>query len=303
MTLDFDLDSVTAVEFGIGLENGGREAFVCVPVDSDVQAVLQAMAKDSWRLMSGDEEGPRLYEPSEKHGSTEYLFLPLTSDLASSLVNLHNANQLPINAKALEDPSKVISYFCRLVDSKNRSLTALRRALQFKGILKSRNRLVQMIDDTMQVVPDSVFRLDSDFDLLVDSKRVHILRPSGFEFAGRLQRAIQDAAPQNIAAIGRDLPFVNFDTIDQYARNHTRAARYLASINSQAEARNIDKALLVNLCNQTDVEIEEKDGQISVKSGHELGFLEVLDRRRYEINLVREHPEHYRAASRRKIDD
>jgi hypothetical protein len=302
MTLDFDLDSVTAVEFGIGFENGGREAFVCVPVDSDVQAVLQVMTKNSWQLMSKDEEGPRLYEPSEKHGSIEYLFLPLTSDFATSLVNLHNANQLPINAKALEDPSKVVSYFCRLNDNKNRSLTALRRASQFKGILKSRNRLVQMIDDTMQVVHDNVFKLDSDFDLLVDSNGIHILRPSGFEFAGSLQRAIQDAAPLNIAAIGRDLPFVNFDSIDQYARNHTRAARYLASINSQAEAKNIDKALLVNLCNQTDVVLEEKDGKITVKSGHELGFLEVLDRRRYEINLVKEQPEHYRAASRRKID-
>lgn len=302
MTLDFDLDSVTTVEFGIGLDSGGRQEFVCVPVDGGVQEVLQDMVKDSWQLMSKDEEGPRLYEPSEKHGSIEYLFLPLTSELATSLVSLHNAHQLPINAKALEEPGKVVSYFCRLTDNKNCSLTALRRASQFKGILKSRNRLVQMIDDTMQVVPDTVFKLDSDFDLLVDSNGIHILRPSGFEFAGSLQRAIQDAAPLNIAAIGRDLPFVNFDGIDQYARKHTRAARYLASINSQAEAKNIDKALLVNLCNQTDVVIEDKDGQISVKSGHELGFLEVLDRRRYEINLVREQPEHYRAASRRKID-
>lgn len=302
MKLDFDFANVTAVEFGVGIEDGGPQKFVCVPVDAGVQQALQEMAKESWQLMNKDDEGPRLYEASEKHGSIEYLFLPLTSEFAVPLVNLHRASQLPINTQALNEPSDIFAYFCRLTDNENRSLTALRRASQFKGILKSRNRLVRMIDDTMQIIPDAVFKLDSDFDLLIDSIQVHILRPSGFEFAGNLQRAIQDAAPRNIAAIATDLPFVNFESIDKYARRHTRAARYLASINSQAETKNIDKALLVNLCTQTEVEIEEQEGKITVKSGHELGFLEVLDRRRYEINLVREQPEHYRAASRRKLD-
>lgn len=302
MKLDFDFASVTAVEFGVGIENGGQQKFVCVPVDADVQQALQEMAKESWQLMNKDDEGPRLYEASEKHGSIEYLFLPLASEFAAPLIDLHRASQLPLNTQALNEPSDIFAYFCRLTDNEKRSLTALRRASQFKGILKSRNRLVRMIDDTMQIIPDAVFKLDSDFDLLIDSVQVHILRPSGFEFAGNLQRAIQDAAPRNIAAIAADLPFVNFESIDKYARRHTRAARYLASINSQAETKNIDKTLLVNLCTQTEVEIEEQDGKIMVKSGHELGFLEVLDRRRYEIYLVREQPEHYRAASRRKID-
>lgn len=33
-----------------------------------------------------------------------------------------------------------------------------------------------------------------------------------------------------------------------------------------------------------------------------MGFLEVLDRRRYEIELVANSPEQYRAASRSKLD-
>ena len=160
-----------------------------------------------------------------------------------------------------------------------------------------------MIDNTLHVIPDAVFKLDFDFDLLIDSKAIHILRPSGFEFAGKLQQAIQDAAPQNIAAIGKDLPFVAFDDIIEYACKHPRAARYLASIRSQSETKNIDKTLLVNLCRRTAVDIKEQDGKVIINKGHELGFLEVLDRRRYEISLVKERPEHYRAASRTKIDN
>jgi len=36
--------------------------------------------------------------------------------------------------------------------------------------------------------------------------------------------------------------------------------------------------------------------------GNGLGFLEVLDRRRYEVSLVKENPQRYRAANRRKIN-
>lgn len=302
MNLDFDFDTVTSVEFGIGREIGGSPEFVCVPVDGNVQAILRCMAKDSWRLMSNEKDGPRLYEPSEKHGAKEYLFLPNSSEFVAALISLHNANQLPIDVQAFKQPEMISSYFCRLSDNKNRILTALRRASQFKGMLKSRNRLVRMTDDTMQLVPDAVFRLDPEFDLLIDSSRVHILHPTSFEYACSLQRVIQEAAPTNVVDIGRDLSFVDFSGIANYASNHTRAARYLASINSQGLAKCIDKSLLVHLCKQTDVQIEEQDERIIIKDGHELGFLEVLDRRRYEINLVIENPEHYRAASRRKID-
>jgi phage portal protein BeeE len=45
-----------------------------------------------------------------------------------------------------------------------------------------------------------------------------------------------------------------------------------------------------------------RGNKVSVAAGHEMGFLEVLDRRRYEVNLVKEKPERYRAATRRKID-
>src|SRR5690606_6754943 len=117
-----------------------------------------------------------------------------------------------------------------------------------------------------------------DFDLLVDSANVHILRPSGFEFAGKLQQAILDAVPENIKVIRQDLAFVDFDDIEVYATKHPRAARYLASICAQAETKNIDKAALKKLCKSTGVEVSESKGRLAVSAGHEMGFLEVLDR-------------------------
>lgn len=299
MTLDFDLDAVMVTEFGVGLDHGNGQSFVAVPVDADVQSALLEMVQVTWKVMQADDDGPVQYEPSEKHASTEYLYLPLDDDMTSSLRDLHQAANLAIDATVLDDSAGVFCYFARLTDRKKRRLTALRRATQFKGVLKK--RLVRFVSNSLKLIDDRVFKLDNDFDLLVDSANVHILRPSGFEFAGKLQQAILDAVPENMKAIRKDLTFVEFDGIEDYAHKHPRAARYLASIRGQAEAKSIDKAALKKLCRQTGVNVSESKGNITVAGGHEMGFLEVLDRRRYELELVKGRPERFRAASRKQI--
>ena len=299
MRLDFDLANVTVTEFGVGRDDGKGQSFCAVPVDSDVQAALREIVQATWNAMQSEQDDPAKYEPSEKHGATEYLILPLENELASSVRVLHEATNLNINSNALDDPSDVFCYFARLTDKNKKRLTALRRATQFKGVLKK--RLIRLVSNSLKIIDDNVFKLDSDFDLLADSGNVHILRPSGFEFAGHLQQAILNAVPENARAIAMDLAFVAFDGIGTYAGKHPRAARYLASIRGQAETKNIDKKLLKKLCKETGVEVAETKGKMTVAAGHEMGFLEVLDRRRYEVSLVKQKPERYRAASRKKL--
>jgi hypothetical protein len=164
-----------------------------------------------------------------------------------------------------------------------------------------KKRLVRLVTDALQLIEDNVFKLDADFDLLIDNTTIHILRPSGFEFVGRLQSAVLAAVPENVEAIRRDLGYVNYDSIKAYAGKHPRAARYLASIRSQEEFKNIDKAELKRHCKRTGVEIAEENGKIVVANDQIMGFLEVLDRRRYENTLIKDSPELFRALSRKKI--
>ena len=44
------------------------------------------------------------------------------------------------------------------------------------------------------------------------------------------------------------------------------------------------------------------NGQIHIGKGSEMGLLEVLDRRRYELTLVRDSNERFRATGRKKIN-
>jgi hypothetical protein len=299
--LNFDLDTVITTEFGVGYEDAEGQAYCCISVDGDVQDALQDMAVATWNSMKDITINPDRYDPSEKYSSFEHVFLPLDDNLAQTFRDVHGASNLEINNTALDEPSFIYSYFALFTDSQGRHLTAIRRASQFKGVLKK--RLIRFSTDAMKIIEDNVFKLDNDFDLLIDSTKIHILRPSGFEFVGELRDAVLASVQQNINAIRPNLSFVDFAGIESYASTHSRAARYLASIKSQRETENIDKNALLDLCNRTGVEVNDTNGTVTVEDLHVMGFLEVLDRRRYEINLVTESPEQYRAASRQKIDN
>ncbi len=301
MTVSIDFRNLTLTEFGVGRDDKKEQPFGLVPVDPGVQTVLQEMAIATRHEMSGTSDAaPPIYEPSEKYGSSEHVCLPLNDELAKSVRLLHQATNLPVDVNLLSDnPFEVFCYFARMIDGKGRRLTGVRRATQFKGVLKS--RLLRFVTDALKIVEDKVFKLDTDFDMLIDDAEVHILRPSGFEFVGKLQEAILDAVPANVKLIRKDLPFVDFSTIQDYASKHPRAARNLASIRVKKETKDIDQSALKKLCRRTGVEIELKNGKITVTEKHIMGFLEVLDRRRYQVELVKDSPETFKAASRRRI--
>ena len=299
MTFEFSLDAVSATEFGVGRDDDGATVFSVVPVAAGVQSALLSMAQATMDKMTGAEEDPAEYDPAEKHGSTEYLVVPAGGTLdAAAIRGLHDAENLPIDGARLSDPETVFCYFARFTDEQDRRLTAIRRAAQFKGVLRS--QLLRFDDDTLRIMEDDVFKLDNDFDLLLDSACTHIWRPSAFEFLGGLRQQILDAVPDNVNAIASNLPFVDLSTIGNYANSRPRAARYLASIRSQ-ELQGMDQQALMALCDSTGVVIQQVNGRITVNSGHEMGFLEVLDRRRYRLELVPDQPERFRAPSRVRI--
>ena len=300
MNLKFDISNVKVTEFGVGRDDGYGRGFNHITVDRNVQGALQDMAGATWAAMRGQTNNPPSYEPSEKHASIEYTHLPLNDNMAEAMRKLHEANNLPPDSTALADTEKVFCYFARFTDSQKRKLTAVRRATQFKGVLKS--RLLRLDTNALKLIENRVFKLDHDFDLLIDSENIHILHPSGFEFVWQLQEAIMAAVSTNVTLLKEDITFVDFDVIENYASKHPRAARYLASIRSENKAVNIDSGRLQKLCADNGVELTETNGMLLLEDKYVMGFLEVLDRRRYEIELVADTPEHYRATSRSKID-
>ena len=299
MTIEFDLNSVTNTEFGVGRDANGNSGFGIVPADASVQSALLSMAKTTLDKMKAYEDGPTAYEPSEKHAGTEYLVVAVGGALDAAIRELHNAENLSFDRGRLSNPETIFCYFARFTDSRRRRLTAVRRATHFKGVLK--NKLLRIDDDTLKIVEDNVFKLDNEFDLLLDSVRTHVWRPSAFESLGRLTEVILDAVPGNVDAISLDLPFVEMSGVKEYAKSRPRAARYLASIRSQ-RLKGMDRSALVALCDSTGVDVRDVNGKLEVTAGNEMGLLEVLDRRRYLLELVLNQPERFRASRRERIN-
>ncbi|MHB1954648.1 MAG: hypothetical protein ACYCOU_12960 [Sulfobacillus sp.] len=299
MSLEFDLASVRVTSFGVGHSVADPDTFVYVPVDVKIQEALRDMASATWTQMQELTETPDKYDPSEKYAAEEYVYLPLADVLATSLRGLYQRANIQFDSSALREPEEIVCYFTRLIDSRGRTLIGLRRATQFKGVLNK--RLMEILNDSLRMVASHTLKLDLDFDLLIDADTIHVLRPTGLQFLGGLQQAVLSAASGNVTTIANDIKFVNFSTVATYATVHPRAAMYLASILRRGESKNIDRAELEALLVSTKVRFKKVAGKIVVDQDQVLGFLEVLDRRRYQIRLVANSPEPFLAASRQRV--
>jgi hypothetical protein len=157
-----------------------------------------------------------------------------------------------------------------------------------------------LLSDALKLVTEKIFKLDRDFDLLIEGTDVNILRPSGFEYVGELEEEIRKAVPKNIHAISKDLSFVDFGPIQKYAVDHGRAARSIASIRGQ-QTKNIDPGRLKKACEHFAVNVTMARGKLVVDSASIMDFLHVLDRRLYQVELVKDSPESFLASSRNRI--
>ena len=299
MSLNFDLDKIKTMEFGIGRKIGGEIMFETVSVDIDIQNKLRQYASSTWEQMLS-KSPPHEYDPSDVIKDVEYIYLELDNPMAGIYRELHNANNLPSSHMMLDNLDNIVCYFVRFTDNMDKRLTAVRRAIQFK-IIKKKNAAIRWVDDTLKLMKGPVFKLDSIFDMLIDSEMVHVIHPKSFEIIGDLKEFVRNAAINNAQIIQTDISFVDMAPVATYATRHIRAAKYLASIQSHGWARGITYTVLKNACDENDVAITELDDRIDV-SNDVMGFLEILDRRRYSVNLIANQPEQFRAASRQKIN-
>lgn len=299
-----DLNDIRTTEFGVCLDAAANDANVLVPVDAGVQEALREMVIATAEKIGCFERNAVLpiYEPAEKYAATEALKCPIDEDFeASAPVALFRTTNLPTSETALEDPAAIEFYFARLRDRQGRQLIAIKRAGQFKGMLKAKGRLIRWLDDTMQVVEDDVFKLDPDFDYLVTDDEMYILRPSAFEFTVDLDATILAKAKENAESLHATVTFIDFAGIAEYVGAHKRAARLVAALKKRDDLSETDQRLLKQACKHTGVTLERRNGRIFPAAGHEYEFLMLLDRRRYALTLIPDAPETYEAASRRQV--
>ena len=301
MNIEFDISQTRTCEFGFGRRQGTSNQFVLITIDATVQTAIEREAASALDNILQQSSSSQHFDPAEKYSGYEYLILPLHHELATSLAELHLTDNLADETPQVQHLRAAFCYFYRGTDEDGRRLTALNRPAQLKATLGRQGRYMIWLLDSLRIVDDPLLQLNTGFDILIDSVYVHILRPASFRALANVDQAIAAVVPYNIEIIATSMPYVKWVNIEQYARSHPRAASYLASIRTQRFAEGLDKTALQNLCAGQGIPLDERAGDIMVGDAYIMPFLEVIDRRRYEIGLVPRAPEHYKASSRTRV--
>ena len=302
--MNFDFDNAQTVMFGVARrQRRGPPEFFDIPVQNDILVRLHEMAIATWGHMqvNVDNDQPR-YDPAETYPTKRYLTIALDVDIVELFQNLYQApNFEPGGLEVLNNPRSIFCYFAQLVDQNDRRLFPMRRSSSFKSILRQTNRFLIWQQNELRLLGDDMFRLDHEFDLLIDDEEVHILHPKGFEQLGSLQQLLRDAAAQNIEQMNNRLPFVIWDWDDPDFRMPIGLARKLAALRDE-NLKGLTANALQQLCQNTNVPFQRwPDGTLEFAQDDVESLLDTLCRRRARIEVIPGAPELFTFSGKRQL--
>ncbi len=161
----FEIQKIKTTEFGVHTRD---KCFYTVPVDAGVQRVLRdavASSVSGIDKIKGDWES---YSVSEEYAGQKKLASPLSDELMMPLRSIFAMKGVEDKLGVLRDVREVDFYFAVFWDYMGRKLVGLKQATRFKSAVAERGRIARLTDSTLKFVEESVFRIDSDFDLVLD---------------------------------------------------------------------------------------------------------------------------------------
>jgi len=287
------------IQFGICRGDLHLGDSTIIPVDETVQGLIQQMILATRREMDLDQPHVRLprYEPSQDYRVGSHAALPLANRLANQLRAFYEMENRPIDGNALAEPQAITAYFAIVHDHEGNKLVAIRRATQFKGVLKA--HLIRFVNDSLRAVPDRVFKLDSEFDLLIVDQAIYVHSIPAFEHLAGIDDQLRAAAIENTQELGQLLTEFDFDGMVPFVQGHKRAARLVAALRARDDLEATSATNFRRECGRSGISVNTVDGKLCPDAGHELAFLQMLDRRRYVVSLVAGRRERYEAGSRK----
>jgi len=300
MRSEFNFNRIQSVEFCVSLTSpDGVQASHLVPTDRSVQDALRQVLHTTTAAIEPDDGNWLQFELSEKYASRENLRAPLTAKEMAAVKALHAEEGWPTNAGALADPARLVYYFGVFRDDRRRKLLGVRKATQFKGAFKG--RFISIIDDTLRMVTDKVFKLDNEFDILITRQHVYVLHPAAFEHIAKIESYAAERAKEKTLELGNLITFLDFAALAGYVETHRRAARLVAALAAREDLATIEREMFTRAAKEAGVVLELSGGKLRPARGSELGCLELLDHRRYTTALRPGTKSAFIASARRPI--
>ncbi|WP_108449340.1 Kiwa anti-phage protein KwaB-like domain-containing protein [Halomonas sp. BN3-1] len=302
--MNLDLNSMRNITFSIKTEDydtDGKkvEELYKVSTDKDVKRLLRECLQATLTEFPDPIDSTLEFEISEKYGEKDRFKVNVSEyPLVGAIFD-----ETPKDNIFLADiPKEKIQYYrVDFTDTHGNQASCIRRASYFKSLLKNKNRIVRFIDDSIEVVNDEFFKLDNDFDFICINGVAYILRPRVFESMVLPDEEVTRKALEKISSLSDSLAFVNFDTIYDVVTKYKRAARLVFAVSQREDIHDIEKSKIIYYAGSSNIEIEVDDDEvIRPKEGFEVDFLEMLDRRIYNVEFIDGETESYKAYSRKR---
>ena len=290
-------DDIDYCEFGVALLVSGDTHFQ-VPVTLSVKRLLGEMLKTTLNNL-GDSLHWEQFDCAERYPSTACLKYPTNDAVVINLKNLYTVQNIPSAADALQDPSKIDYYFARFRDKQGNECTAVHKASTFKSAVGK--RFMHIINGQLTAVENDLFRLDSDFDFIIFPDQIAIYRPIQFERIADFDNELINIAPAHIQTLTAAITDLDFTFATAFVPKSARIRRLLAAITTRSDLSSISADKFSNACKENGISLVQHNGKWTPEPKHEMAFLEMLDRRRYNDPLIDQNPDAYRADARKKV--
>lgn len=295
----FDFNKIDTVEFYINVKKDEVDQLHSVPIDKDVKYMLEIMLAETVKLFNNSEEISD-YDLLSKYSSAETLKADLSDAVFAPLVKVINNNYKSINSDVIKSSESISFYKVVFYDTSGLKVTAIRKASYFKSILRQKGRLVRIFSDSLMPVTDDIFKLDHDFDFFVINENAYVKNPNNFISIAKIDTQLISVANEKISELKKCFSYINFDTIQEKSKTSNRVAKLIISISKRDDNDKVSRELLLTNINNANVRLKAGE-TIEPEIGHEIGLLDVLDRRRLTCNLIEGKVEVYQASNRRQL--
>lgn len=298
---EFDFSNITAVNFGVALRSSGCLYFIATdgPTKEALKQTLQA-TRDIFKGLSGDWEA---HDISEDYGSRRKIYAPRDNEFMAELSAVYDAGSLNDLADIQEHAHDLDFYFAEFRDGQQRRAIGIRKATKLKGTLNARNRLMRLVDDTLVLIQDAVLSLDTEFDVVVADTNIFILNPRPTEQVAKIVEHVAATAAVKIQAIHDAVPFLDLSRIATKISQHPRMARHAASISSNPGLADFKRPQIEALAKHHGITFKElNNGRLQCRVADEAKLLELLDARRYHLDLQGNGGDPYRATARQRVN-
>ncbi len=296
--MEFDPHAIQATAFEVF--SAQDQALITLSISQEVKQILHGMLTNTIDQL-GDENDWSEFDHTQVYGSNAQIYYEYKADEMVRLRQFYEtANPTHKNLRDVI-PADIQMYFARFTDKNGRKCLAVRKAVQFKMTIGK--SLIYFLDGMLKPAPDRIFKLDHDFDFIIFSDKIAILRPRAFELIAELEQKLGDGIPKNIQRIQKIATYIDLEDIEDHARKHVTVRRQLAALARSSNLATVEKPLLRTLLKENKIYYtESSDGRIKVDVGQIAQLLKILDRRIYSDPLVSNNPDRYEANMRSKVD-